>query len=209
MSIRDTGIGIAKEAHSDIFQAFSQADGTMTRSYGGTGLGLAISKELVELMGGRIRLESEIGAGTEFFITLPVEPAACPVDRSWVEPNLSGQNFLLVEDNQSTSDVLEYYLASWGASIVRAQNQEEAQEKILSSIEDGVPIDVALVDGHLGGGEVAEISRAIAVEGFCPRVVMLVNMAHRLKGTLPESTDRLRKPISRSALARLACRLAG
>ena len=207
LSIRDTGIGIDPKAQDDIFQAFSQVDGTLTRSFGGTGLGLAISKELVELMGGRIQLESELGHGAEFIVTLPVEAASCPVERSWTEPNLSGVHFLLVEDNQSTSDVLEYYLSSWGASIVRAENQEEALQQTLKAMREGTPVDIALVDGHLGGGEVSEISRSIGVEGCRPQVVMMVNMAHRIKGLLPERADRLRKPISRSALARLVGRL--
>lgn len=200
ISVRDTGIGIAKEFQSTVFEAFTQADGTMTRSYGGTGLGLAIAKDVVELMDGEIGVESELGEGARFFVTLPVEPGQSNLDKRWEEPNLEGLRFLLVEDNQSTSDALGYYLSSWGATIFHAGTREEAREQTL---EQGGGIDFALVDAHMVNENAAQWREALRVGESSPHVVMMFNMSHRLRGNPDRDSQKLKKPISRSALARV------
>jgi len=204
ISVRDTGIGIPKESTEYIFHAFSQVDGTMTRSYGGTGLGLAISKELVELMSGEITLTSEVNVGSEFKVTLPVEQASGEVEKRWEEPGLLGCRVMLVEDNQSTSDALTYYLSSWGAVISQASSPEEAQQQ---TARQGGPLDLALVDAHMGGTTAAEWRAALSVDGRAPRVVMMFNRSDRLRDHQGREESTLRKPISRSSLARLASRL--
>jgi two-component system, sensor histidine kinase and response regulator len=115
-SVRDTGIGVPASKQRQIFQAFSQADGSTTRKYGGTGLGLTISKRIVELMGGSIWLESEPGSGSVFYFTVPVEQAVTNT-RQDVAPNhkgLSGVPVLVVDDNATNRRLLAHHLAGWG-----------------------------------------------------------------------------------------------
>ncbi len=113
--VKDSGIGIAKENQAKVFEAFSQAEDSTTREFGGTGLGLAISAKLVELMGGKIELKSELGAGSEFYFTLPAQECeeACGFDNI---PKLSDVNvgMFCPAENASYTDVLEEYLHSFG-----------------------------------------------------------------------------------------------
>ena len=113
--VKDSGIGIAKENQAKVFEAFSQAEESTTREFGGTGLGLAISAKLVELMGGKIELKSEHGAGSEFYFTLSAEDCSqeCGFDSV---PNLSDMNvgMFCPAENASYSNVLEEYLHSFG-----------------------------------------------------------------------------------------------
>ena len=114
-SVSDTGIGIPPEKQKQIFQAFTQADTSTTRRYGGTGLGLAIALRLVELMGGRIWVESQVGRGSVFHFTAVFDrPATLPVDRELPEPAaLDGLRLLVVDDNATNRRILEEMLTSW------------------------------------------------------------------------------------------------
>ena len=100
--VADSGIGISKAQQEQLFEEFTQADVTITRKFGGTGLGLAITKKLVELMSGELKLESELGVGSTFYVTIPAPPSQ-PTQAQETQPttpNLSGVNVLLVEDNK-------------------------------------------------------------------------------------------------------------
>ncbi|HND00179.1 MAG TPA: ATP-binding protein, partial [Myxococcota bacterium] len=108
--VKDTGIGISKEAQAKLFQPFSQADSSTTRKFGGTGLGLAICKQLVEQMGGQIILESEVGQGTAFRFTIllskQTNPAPIPAIPGGV---LKGKRICIVDDNATNRCILEQY----------------------------------------------------------------------------------------------------
>jgi signal transduction histidine kinase/AmiR/NasT family two-component response regulator len=118
ISVRDTGIGIASEKSTQLFQAFTQADNSTTRKYGGTGLGLAISRKLCHLMGGEVNVQSEEGKGSNFFFELPLRPA--PEDSEAMQEELSWQTFLrgskvrILYSNETTSKILMHYCALWG-----------------------------------------------------------------------------------------------
>ncbi|MCL6536865.1 MAG: PAS domain-containing protein, partial [Armatimonadetes bacterium] len=116
IGVQDTGIGVPEDKQESLFEAFTQADASTTRKYGGTGLGLAISKKLVEMMGGRIGVESEVGVGSLFYVDLPL-PAAQPPQPAYSEPTADlpeafpDKRILLVEDNEVNRKVATRLLA--------------------------------------------------------------------------------------------------
>ena len=113
VSVSDTGIGIPAEKRQMIFQSFTQADASTTRRYGGTGLGLTISKRLVELMGGRIWLESTEGQGSTFHFTARFGIPEEPVHAAERRPDLRGLRTLVVDDNATNRLVLRATLGAW------------------------------------------------------------------------------------------------
>jgi len=150
-SIRDTGIGIPKEKHSSIFQAFQQADGSTSRRFGGTGLGLAVSSQLVELMGGRIWLESEPGKGSTFHFTARFELDPDAKDVRPLQPNfdVSGMRVLVVDDNPSNLQIIQELLEGWNMSPVTAADAKAAQR--ILSLEDTAapPFKLAVIDADM------------------------------------------------------------
>ena len=143
-TIEDTGIGIAPEQRARVFESFHQVDGSMTRSRGGSGLGLAITKRLVELMGGQITVESELGRGSRFrfttrFACMPDEISAAREIRQIARP----LRVLLVDTNAISSHILQLYLGSWKLDVTSAASAAEAEE-IWSA--GGEPFDVAIID---------------------------------------------------------------
>lgn len=113
--VRDTGIGIAQDRLSDIFDPFVQGDRTTTRNFGGTGLGLSISKKLVKLMGGEISVASDIGTGSEFCVMLPLQEAPSEFCRHHID--LAGRRVLIVENNANAAQVIAELMAAWGADV--------------------------------------------------------------------------------------------
>ena len=123
----DTGVGIAEEARTRLFQPFSQADDTITRHYGGTGLGLAIVKNLIDLQGGTISVDSEVGVGTCFRVILPLPKSS----QTRVEAGLDalvGLRALVVDNNAVTRTVLAHTLHTWGFVVDQAESAEDALE---------------------------------------------------------------------------------
>ena len=131
--VKDTGIGLTKEQQDKLFQAFTQADGSITRKYGGTGLGLSISKQLVELMGGKIWVESQLNVGSSFIFEIPLPQGDASkimithqnIDTSDIT-TLKGSNILLVEDNTVNQEIITGLLENSGINIDIANNGKEA-----------------------------------------------------------------------------------
>ena len=130
--IRDTGIGMTPEQCGRLFQSFSQADASTTRKYGGTGLGLAISKELVELMGGRIWVESVAGRGSTFHFQLPldIQQEEVSTRRALVVEELHGVRVLVVDDNASAREILATALGAFGCQVDQAASGQQALERL-------------------------------------------------------------------------------
>jgi signal transduction histidine kinase/CheY-like chemotaxis protein len=124
--VKDTGIGIPEHAHSQMFQAFSQADGSTTRKYGGTGLGLAISQRLANQMGEPIEFHSAAGQGSEFWFTARLAAPETPPQPRAPRDKLNGVRALIVDDHEKTRDILRCYLESWGVVAIEATTAAEA-----------------------------------------------------------------------------------
>jgi two-component system, sensor histidine kinase and response regulator len=147
-TVSDTGIGIPREKHATIFDAFTQADASTTRRFGGTGLGLTISARLAALMGGGISVESEIGRGTQFRLELPFEigiEAAVPEGRPELK-DLRGLEVLVVDDNATNRRILEGILAAWGMRPTVVDGGLAAIEALDRALAAGKPFPLALID---------------------------------------------------------------
>jgi signal transduction histidine kinase/DNA-binding response OmpR family regulator/HPt (histidine-containing phosphotransfer) domain-containing protein len=155
--VRDTGIGMTLEQCSRMFQSFSQADSSTTRKYGGTGLGLAISKRLVELMDGRIWVESTPGIGSSFhFVVRLGLPAEVPVPRMFQAEELRGMRALVIDDNASAREILCSMLSSLGLVAEAVATGEAALAAARAR-----PFDLYFVDWKMAGMDGIEISRQL------------------------------------------------
>lgn len=145
--VKDTGIGVPKEKHSFIFESFAQADGSTTRKYGGTGLGTTISKQLVELMGGKIGIESEENKGSTFWFTVVLkkqEPVEQETGHTTVD--LNGLNVLLMEPYEKGSSILLSCLDSWGCRVIHVEKSEQALPAVDELIGKKAGVDLVLID---------------------------------------------------------------
>ncbi len=150
-SVSDTGIGIPFDKQSKIFSAFEQADGSTSRTYGGTGLGLAISSQLVNLMGGRIWVNSIVGEGSTFHFTLPldIQPEGEGLFAEEVIEQLRNLKVLVVDDNATNRRILEELLHQWDMNPTMATNGMKGLERLTEAQANGEPFDLALVDGMM------------------------------------------------------------
>ena len=142
-SIRDTGIGIAPEAQSKIFESFTQADQSTTRRFGGSGLGTTIAKQLVQLMGGRIGLESAIGLGSTFWVEIDLEKQ--PEQAEAASGDLAGARILLVGFPPQERAAMEEALGGWGAAATAVASVEDGVARLVSEISLAKPYHSALL----------------------------------------------------------------
>ena len=149
-TVRDTGIGIPAEKQRLVFEAFSQADPSTTRKYGGTGLGLTISMRLVQIMGGEIWVNSEVGMGTQFHFTVKVGVGkkATPAVSAATE-KLRGLKVLVVDDNSTNRRILEEALDRWGLKPNSAENGEQALARLEEAWQAGEPYSLVLTDVNM------------------------------------------------------------
>src|SRR6202163_2450192 len=150
-TVSDTGIGIPAEKQKLIFQPFAQADNSTTRKYGGTGLGLTISKRLVELMGGNLWVESELGRGTQFHFTARLKRSEKPIEVGTIAPPeiLQGVKVLIVDDNRTNRRILEGMLKRWDMKSTSVEDGEEALMRLSSAQKDGASFGLVLTDMHM------------------------------------------------------------
>ncbi len=152
ISVKDTGIGIPPELQYKLFQPFSQVDASTTRKYGGTGLGLAICKQLTELMGGTISVESQEHQGSTFSVELTLEKQPHISGKRLSQPptripaDLRGKRLLIVDDNATNRKIVRYQTTAWGMVVEEAENAQQALDKLRQATQEGIPFQVAVLD---------------------------------------------------------------
>jgi CheY-like chemotaxis protein len=166
--VTDTGIGIPEEAQEHIFESFSQADGSATRRFGGTGLGLAIASELVEMMGGKLMLDSAPGQGSTFHFTIPMKLAAQasrekapPPEGAPLQETVMPLGILLAEDNETNQKIAKAMLNKMGHEVTIVENGKDAVAK---SLEGG--FDIILMDVMMPKMDGLEATRLIREKEF-------------------------------------------
>jgi two-component system, sensor histidine kinase and response regulator len=149
--VKDTGVGIPDDKQAKIFEAFSQADGSMARKFGGTGLGLTISVKLVEMMGGRIWVESQVGQGSTFHFTvqLGVQDTASARPLNLQPEHLRNLHVLIVDDNFTNRRVLHGMLSRWGMKPVAVEGGRSAIQALEIAESTGRPFPLILLDGQM------------------------------------------------------------
>jgi CheY-like chemotaxis protein len=207
--IRDTGVGIPQERLESVFDPFEQVDGSTTRTYGGTGLGLAIVSRLIRLMGGEIKVISQLGKGSTFHFQIPYKPVQGIVERPLKTKGTDDSQIsdevkkciLVAEDNDLNYRLIETILTKKDFDVVRARNGEDAVS-IYKTERHG--IDLILMDIHmpvLGGLEATRVIREQHNDG----VPIIATTAYAMKGDRERflkagCTDYISKPLKPSEL---------
>ena len=175
VEVRDTGIGISPEKMNRIFEKFTQADGSTTRVYGGTGLGLTISKHIVEMMGGRMRVDSTLGEGSSFGFRVPL-----PIDNhakfeAFDSALVEGRRVLIVDDIQINRDLFTEQLQVWKMNPDTANDGVEALTKIKTAQDNGQPYDLILLDFLMPGMNGQEFAQLVTQTASIdsPQIIML------------------------------------
>jgi len=181
-SVRDTGIGIPADKIDRLFNMFTQVDASTTRKYGGTGLGLAISKQLVELMGGRIGVESEEEKGSEFWFTVRMKRQPESNTGGTLLPgNLQSVRILVVDDNLTSRDILSVRLQSWGMRTSEAVDGPSALFALTAAWEESDPFQIALLDMQMLTMDGATLGRIIKSDEHlkATRIILLSSIPER------------------------------
>jgi two-component system, sensor histidine kinase and response regulator len=204
-SVHDTGIGMTPEQQQRLFQAFSQADGSITRKYGGTGLGLTICRRLIELMGGTIWLDSEPGAGTTFHFTVWLDRGIEPLARA-LPARTAGMRVLVVDDNPAARRVLAGHCATLPMTVDEAACGREAMSAVRGADYSGKPYDLVLMDWAMPDMNGIDTARAIKNDALLqhrPHIVLVAAFGQgdgRADVTGTALDGILNKPVSASTL---------
>lgn len=208
--VADTGIGISPEDQQRVFAPFTQADSSSTREYHGSGLGLTIALELIERMGGRVRLESEVGKGTKFHFTAEFalddeNEAGTAVDWNVSLRNLQGLRVLVVDDNATNRRILQRTLRNWGLNPTVCESGDEALQVMRQAAEEE-PFPLVVLDAVMPGMDGFEVAARIkADQSLAAATILMLSSADRQR--FARRADELglavflEKPVSRDDLA--------
>ncbi|HUE69470.1 MAG TPA: response regulator [Pirellulaceae bacterium] len=205
--VSDTGIGIPPEKVDKVFEAFEQADSSTTRQYGGTGLGLAIVKRLVELMQGRVWIESELGKGSQFHfsVQLPLCDAPSPKDETPRRTAIRGTRCLVVDDNATNRRILDEILESWDMLPTCADSGASALAALRAGVEAGQRFELVLTDINMPGMDgFSLIEQMRADPELAESIVIILTSGDRPNDTGRAEklgvSQRLLKPVKQSEL---------
>ncbi len=184
-SVRDTGPGIPKDKQQDIFQAFHQADSSITRKHGGTGLGLTISARIIEMLGGRIWVESEPGEGSTFHFTARVEAGQESAQTAAVDISaLRGLRTLVVDDNETNRRILTAMLKRWLAEPDAVESGAMALELLDAAYRRQAPYRAILIDGRMPEMDGLQLAAAIRQREYLSgAVIMMLTSDEQLAGS--------------------------
>ncbi len=204
-SVTDTGIGIPEEKREIIFDRFSQAESSTTRKFGGTGLGLAISRRFVELMGGRIWVESKVGEWTTFSFTSRFEIQSGKEYVHNPEMDITGEKILIIDDNATNRMILSEMISRWGALATEMQDGKRGLDEMRRAANEGEPYKLVLLDYKMPGLDGHQVAEIIKRDSMISEtaIAMLTSDAHKAwieRGKTLGITDYLIKPIKWSDL---------
>ncbi len=214
-SVTDTGIGIPEIHKERLFKSFSQADESTTRLYGGTGLGLKISKELSELMGGDIGVESTPGEGSEFWFTVKLEKQVNAQHQPVLIPqDIRGKRILIVDDNATNRHILRDLLNSWNCQYDEVPGGIEAMDKLQSAVKHREPFDIALIDMQMPRMDGAILGEKIKQHPLIDRTILVMMTSMGDKGDAKRFlkigfAGYLTKPVKPSQLFDTLCAVMG
>ncbi|NNF00156.1 MAG: response regulator [Pyrinomonadaceae bacterium] len=181
--VQDTGIGIPKEAQGFLFQAFTQADGSMTRKYGGTGLGLTITKQLVEMMNGDIDFESEPGKGSTFYFTSRFEKSAKkPMADFQPLGDFEGLRAIVVDDNSINRKVIANQLNAWGVHIDEADDAQGGLGQMRQAADSETPYDFAILDLLMPETDGFQMARQIKADEAISDIKLIIMPSFSQRG---------------------------
>jgi two-component system, sensor histidine kinase and response regulator len=208
-TIKDSGIGIPKDRLSAIFEKFVQADSSTNRKYGGSGLGLTISKQLVNLMGGEINVESEVGKGSTFWLTIPFEKSKNN-ELMIVKEEIQLENYyvLIIDDNESNRDTLSKMLNNIHCRIDVASFADEAISLLHSRAAEGAPVQCMFVDLNTHGLDIERMLNTIQSDALINNTAIIVLTSAGQRGD-PDRFSKmgckgyLLKPVRQSELLEL------
>ena len=202
--VRDTGIGIPSDKQGEVFDVFAQGDQTTTRRYGGTGLGLSIARQLCELMGGSISVESEPGAGSEFrfdvIVRKGVEEPNGVAAGGW--PTLKGRSAIIVDDNATNLEILQSHLTRVGVRTRLVTNADAALGVLQEGADTGIRYDFILIDKVLPTMDGCELAKRIRADETLAgiRIIILSSSEDMSDATCSEHERWLIKPVRRTEL---------
>ena len=206
VEVHDTGIGLTAEAQTRLFEKFTQVDSSTTRRFGGTGLGLAISKQLAELMGGKIGVESNHGRGSTFWFTAEFGSVASPTPEHPPSPAaMHGKRILVVDDNATNRRVLNRLLARWGADVTEAVDAESAWSGLPGAMRGPNPFDLVILDFHMPGMNGLELAEKIRGDDACASLPLILLSScltheHRVRAGSLRINASFQKPFRQASL---------
>jgi signal transduction histidine kinase/CheY-like chemotaxis protein/HPt (histidine-containing phosphotransfer) domain-containing protein len=179
-SIVDTGIGMSADGQASLFTSFYQVDSSATRRYGGTGLGLAICKQLVELMGGQIGVESTVGKGSTFWFTVRLpKQTATTVTETRPRSELQGRTVCIVDDNATNRLILENHCAGWGLQVISASDGRQALDLLTGR---GRSCDLVILDLQMPGMSGTQLARAIKADPMLSGIPLVLITSVGVRG---------------------------